>query len=99
MPIAMNIVRFKPKPGQKDTVIKAHAGHYISTWPGCISGRMIDAGDVLCSLFEWKSMEHMQHARPLMITMLDSIRDHLDEISSELGVTDPIRGDVVVDNK
>jgi len=99
MPIAMNIVRFKPKPGQKDAVIKAHAEIDISTWPGCISMRMIDAGDVLCGFGEWESMEHMQKAMPQMIALLDSFRDHLDEISSELGVTDPIRGDVVVDNK
>ena len=99
MPVAMNIVRFKPKPGQKDTVIKAHAEFDISAWPGCISIRMVDTGDGLCVLCEWESTEHMQQAMPLMIALLDSFRDCLDEISSQLGVTDPISGAVVVDNK
>ena len=36
-------------------------------------------------------------ARPQMITSLDSVRDLLEEISPELGVTDPVSGPVVLE--
>ena len=36
-------------------------------------------------------------ARPQMITSLDSVRDLLEEISPELGVTDPASGPVVLE--
>ena len=43
----------------------------------------------------WQSEEHMQNAMPQMISLLDSIRHLLEELSPELGVTDPVSGSVV----
>jgi len=37
----------------------------------------------------------MVKARPNMIALLDSGRDLLDEISPELGITDPVSGPVI----
>ena len=34
-------------------------------------------------------------ARPLMIEHLNSVRDFFEELSTELGVTDPVSGPVV----
>ena len=35
--------------------------------------------------------------RPSMIAHLDTVRDLLEEISADLGVTDPVSGPVVVE--
>ena len=43
----------------------------------------------------WQSEEHMQNAMPQMISLLDSARHLLEEVSPELGVTDPVSGSVV----
>jgi len=43
----------------------------------------------------WESEEDMQNAMPQMISLLDSSRHLLEELSPELGVTDPVSGTVV----
>ena len=43
----------------------------------------------------WESEEAMVTAMPDMIALLDTARDLLEEISPELGVTDPVSGTVV----
>ncbi len=48
-----------------------------------------------CSCGVWESMEALVDARPQMIAFLDTIRGLLEEISPELGVTDPVSGTVV----
>ena len=42
-----------------------------------------------------ESENHIKKARPQMIKFLDSIRSLLEEISPELGVTDPVSGPVI----
>jgi len=51
----------------------------------------------LCGTFEWENAQHFEDAMPLLISFLDKFREHLEEISSGLGVTDPINGSVVVE--
>lgn len=43
----------------------------------------------------FESEQKLMDARPQMIASLDSVRDLLEEISPELGVTDPVSGPVV----
>lgn len=43
----------------------------------------------------WESEEAMVVARDSMIALLDTTRDLLEEISPELGVTDPVSGSVI----
>ena len=43
----------------------------------------------------WESEEAMVAARKGMIALLNTTRDLLEEISPELGVTDPVSGTVV----
>ena len=43
----------------------------------------------------WESEEAMVTAKPDVIALLDTARDLLEEISPELGVTDPVSGTVV----
>ena len=45
----------------------------------------------------FKDKESLIKARPQMIAHLDSVRELLEEISADLGVTDPVSGPVVVE--
>ena len=49
-----------------------------------------------CFVGLWESEEKLIAARPLMIEHLNSVRGFLDELSPELGVTDPVSGPIVV---
>ena len=46
---------------------------------------------------EWSSEDDIAKARPEMIKFLDKLRHTLEELSSELGVTDPSSGTVVIE--
>ena len=46
---------------------------------------------------EWSSEDDITKARPKMIEFLDSLRHTLEELSSDLGVTDPHSGTVIVE--
>ena len=48
-----------------------------------------------CFVSLWDSQESLVAARPQMIEHLNSVRDLLEELSPELGVTDPVSGLVV----
>ena len=45
----------------------------------------------------FKDKESLVEERPQMIAHLDSARDLLEEISADLGVTDPVSGPVLVE--
>ena len=46
---------------------------------------------------EWNSEDDIAKARPKMIAFLDTLRHTLEELSSDLGVTDPHSGTVVIE--
>ena len=46
---------------------------------------------------EWNSEDDIAKARPKMIEFLDTLRHTLEELSSDLGVTDPHSGTVVIE--
>ena len=46
---------------------------------------------------EWNSEDDIATARPKMIAFLDTLRHTLEELSSDLGVTDPHSGTVIVE--
>ena len=48
-----------------------------------------------CFVGLWASEESLVDARPQMIQHLNDVRDLLEELSPELGVTDPVSGTVV----
>jgi hypothetical protein len=93
---AMNVVRFRVKPGCEQQFIDAHrsAGPNFN---GFLGGRLIKTGDrTFCIVAEWRSFDALAAARPEMIGMLDKLRDLLEDLGGGLGVTDPVSGDVVV---
>jgi hypothetical protein len=57
-----------------------------------------DDGSVQCSALsgEWTDMNALANARPGMIATLDTIRDTLEDLGGDLGVTDPVSGPVVL---
>ena len=57
---------------------------------------MAKTGERTCAFVAiFESDQHLIDARPQMIGSLNSVRDLLEEISPELGVTDPVSGPVV----
>ena len=48
-----------------------------------------------CFVGLWESEEMLVAARPKMIEHLNSVREYFEELSPELGVTDPVSGPVV----
>ena len=95
---SMNVVRLKVKPEHQDEFIKvtSEARHHESQ----LSFKMIQTGDnQFCGIGEWESEDALVSARPSMIKFLDSIRHMLEEISPELGVTDPVAGPVIMEEK
>ena len=49
-----------------------------------------------CFVGHWESEEKFVVARPQMSKHLESVRDLLDEITPELGITDPVSGPVLI---
>ena len=93
---AMNVVRFRVKPGCEQNFIDEHRGAGPS-FKGFLGGRLIKTGDrTFCIVAEWRSFDALAAARPEMIGMLDRLRDLLEDLGGGLGVTDPVSGDVVV---
>jgi hypothetical protein len=93
---AMNVVRFRVKPGCEQRFIEAHRG-VGPNFKGFLGGRVIKTGDrTFCIVAEWRSFDALAAARPEMIGMLDKLRELLEDLGGGLGVTDPVSGDVVV---
>jgi|TARA_B110000444_G_C18329883_1_gene362385 hypothetical protein len=92
----MNVVRFKVKPDQLENYLKAN--DELALFSGQIEGRLVKTGDYsFCSTGLWESKEAMDSEMDNMISYLDTIRDFLEEISPELGVTDPVSGSLILE--
>jgi len=48
-----------------------------------------------CFVGIWKSAEAIAAQRQAMIAHLDEVREFMEELSPELGVTDPVSGNIV----
>jgi len=93
---AMNVVRFRVKPGREQEFLDAHRA-MRPKFKGFLGGRIIKTGDrTFCIVADWRSFDALAAARPEMIGLLDSMRDLLEDLGGGLGVTDPVSGDVVV---
>ncbi len=93
---AFNIVRFRVKPGRQDEFVAAHR-RVRHGFKGFRGGNLVKTGEqTYCIVGEWTSMTALANARPQMIGILDSFREHLEDLGGGLGVTDPVSGEVVV---
>ena len=100
----MNVVRSKVKEGKNDEYIKKMKEFFnnMKGTEGLISLKQIQTGiNTYCVIGEWQNENAIVKARPKMIASLDTVRPLLDEISPELGVTDPVSGPVtfIMENK
>ena len=93
-----NVVRFRVKSGKQQEFESVFSK--AETWDGQlihVLARIDEQSYVGYGL--WQSEEHMQNAMPQMISLLDSTRHLLEELSPELGVTDPVSGTVVFEKQ
>ena len=72
----------------------------MESWPrpaGLLSMHIARTGDRdICFVGLWESEAAIAAARPQMIALLNSQRPMLEELSSDLGLTDPVSGSLVV---
>ena len=93
---AFNAVRFRVKPGREQEFLDAHR-KIAADWPGLKHVNLIKTGDrTYCFIGEWTDMDAIANARPKMITILDTLREMLEDLGGGLGVTDPVSGPVVL---
>ena len=92
----MNIVRCKVK--------STHREEYLNMcderpkFEGNISTKYVEIKpNEFFMVGEWNSEDDIAEARPKMIEFLDTLRETLEELSPELGVTDPYSGTVVIE--
>ena len=89
----VSVVRAKAKEGHREEIMKRMKSFGLPT--GCSNYTTIDTGgETFCSFMIWDSEQALIDARPEMINNLDTIREFLEELSPDLGVTDPVSGPV-----
>jgi len=92
----MNIVRCKVKSSSREEYLKKV--DEMPKFDGQISAKYVETNpNEFFMIGEWNSKDDIVKARLKMINFLDSIRHTLEELSPELGVTDPNSGKVVVE--
>ena len=90
----LNNVRVRCKPGCEDSFI-AVTEQWVNP-DGMFDAYWAKTGErSYCFVGLWESEEKLVAARPLMIEHLNAVRDFLEELSTDLGVTDPVSGPVV----
>lgn len=96
---AFNVVRFRVKPGHDQEFMDAHK-NLAAEWPGLRHANIIKTGEqCYCIIGEWSDMDAFAAARPYMIRTLSSFRHTLEDLGGGLGITDPVSGPVVMENK
>ena len=89
----MNVVRFKLK---SDCVDKYFEVIEKINFEGMTQRYIAKTGNYdYCFVGIWKSAEAIAAQRPAMIAHLDEVRGFMEELSPELGVTDPVSGNIV----
>ena len=93
-----NVVRFSVKSGKQTEFENLFST--TDKWDGQLLHILARTGEQSYVGYGlWESEEHMKNAMPQMIALLDSVRHLLEELSPELGVTDPVSGTVVFEKQ
>jgi hypothetical protein len=93
---AVNVVRFRVKPGMDRDFLDAHRNGKAA-WPGLLRGFIVKTGERSYLLVgEWPDMAAIARARARMIGTLDSFRHTLEDLGAGLGVTDAVSGEIVL---
>ena len=89
----MNVVRFKLKSDYVDQYFEVIDK---TIFDGMTQRYIAKTGDYdYCFVGIWKSAEAIAAQRPAMIAHLDEVTGFMEEVSPELGVTDPVSGNIV----
>ena len=92
-PNFMNVVRFKLKKDCLDWYFKVMNK---TAFEGMIQRYIAKTGDYeYCFVGIWKNSEAIAAQRPKMIPHFDEFRGFMEELSPELGVTDPVSGNII----
>ena len=92
----MNIVRCRIKSSHREEYLKACDER--PKFEGNISTKYVEIKpNEFFMIGEWNSEDDIAKARPEMINFLDSLRHTLEELSPDLGVTEPHSGTVVIE--
>ena len=92
----INIVRCKVKTSNRKEYLEKVDNR--SKFDGMISAKYVETNpNEFFMIGEWNSEEDIAKARPKMIEFLDSLRNTLEELSPELGVTEPHSGSIVIE--
>jgi hypothetical protein len=96
---AYNIVRMRVKPGREEDFLAKHRVLNRSQLnAGLKKFAIVKTGDrSYCIVGEWDSFDSIVKARPTLIALLDGMRDMLEDLGGDLGVTDPVSGEAVVE--
>ncbi|MFZ0486643.1 MAG: antibiotic biosynthesis monooxygenase [Arenicellales bacterium] len=94
---AFKVVRLRVKPGQEKQFLDEHR-NAKADYAGFQRGSLVKTGDrEYCIIGEWDDLDSIATAREDMIAMLDHFRDTLEDLGDDLGVTDPVSGEVVLE--
>ena len=92
----MNIVRCKVKTSARDEYL--NKVKQMQKFEGQLSAKYIETKpNEFFMVGEWNPEDDIAKARPKMISFLDSLRHTLEELSPDLGVTEPHSGSVIVE--
>ena len=92
----INIVRIKVKPSLKEEYLKLMNAR--PAFDGQVSSYLAETGSYQFHMIAiWHSEDAIVKARPQMIEFLDTLRETLEELSPDLGVTDPTSGPIVLE--
>ena len=91
-----NVVRFVVKEGSENDFLEVFKT--FSKEEGEIYSFLVQTGDrEYVAVGTWESEDALVNARPALIGNLDKMRDFLEEISPDLGVTDPRSGNIIME--
>lgn len=94
---AYNVVRFRVKPGRADEFVQRHRDIHPE-FAGFKRGALVKTGDrTFCFIGEWGTFDDIVQARPQMVALLDGFREMLEDLGGDLGLTDPVSGETVVE--
>ena len=92
-----NVVRLIVKDGNQEALIEKFDNR--PEFDGIRRSILIQTGDkTFCSVGIWEDEASLVKNRDNMVAFLDTMRNLLEEISPELGVTDAVSGTVVAEN-
>lgn len=95
---AYNIVRMRVKSGREQEFLDKNKQIDRKGMTGFRKLAVVKTGErSYCIVGEWDEMSSIVAARPTMIGILDSFRDMLEDLGGDLGVTDPISGEALVE--